>query len=137
MKTVTIEPQIYTYDIDSGRHVSNITYIRWMEIGRLKLLEAMDLPIHELEKLGVAPALIHTEIDYKKPLYLGDKVRIELNMSELRKISGKMKFTFFRDEKEVVATGEQEAVFFSLSSKRPHRLTKDQMEKFSEYLVEA
>lgn len=136
MKTVTIRPEIYSYNIDSGRHVSNIVYIKWMEIGRLKLLEEIGMPIHELEGIGVAPALMHTDIRYKKPLYLGDKVRVELYMTELRKISGKMKFTFFRGEDEIVAEGEQEAVFFNLESKRPYRLTEEQRSLIAEYLKE-
>jgi acyl-CoA thioesterase FadM len=39
MAFLTIEPEIYTYDIDFNNHVSNISCIGWMEIGRLKLLE--------------------------------------------------------------------------------------------------
>ena len=44
MAFLTIEPEIYTYDIDFNNHVSNISYIRWMEIGRLKLLEKTGRP---------------------------------------------------------------------------------------------
>lgn len=136
LETVTIEPQIYTYDIDSGHHVSNITYIKWMEIGRIKLLETVGMPVHEIEKLGFAPVLTRTEISYKKPLYLGDKVRVELFLSKLRKISGKIKFNFIKDTDEVVAEGEQEALFFSLTTKRPYKLTEEQRLMFARYLIE-
>mgnify|MGYP001823817615 FL=1 len=68
MKTIFIQPDIHSYHIESGRHVSNIVYIKWMEVGRLKMLEQVGMPVHKLEALGVAPALTHTEIDYKKPL---------------------------------------------------------------------
>jgi acyl-ACP thioesterase len=35
-RTVEIDLDIYTFDIDFAGHVSNITYIRWLEIGRLQ-----------------------------------------------------------------------------------------------------
>ena len=136
MQSVEIEPQIYTYDIDSGRHVSNITYIKWMEIGRIKLLEEAGMPVHELEKLGFAPVLTKTEISYKKPLYLGDKVRIELFFITLRKISGILQFNFFNEQGEIVAEGKQEALFFSFSTKRPYKLSEEQRLKFAKFLIE-
>ena len=62
-------------------------------------------------------------------------MRVELHLSELRKISGKIRFTFYRDEDEVVAKGEQEAVFFNLETKRPYRLSAEQRERFTPYLA--
>ncbi len=135
MKIFTIEPKIYTYDIDSSHHVNNITYIRWMEMARVELLEDIGMAVHEIEKFDFAPVLTHTEISYKKPLYLGDKIRVELFFSELKKISGTMKFHFIRGEDELVAEGRQDALFFSLSTKRPHKLTAEQRIKIAQYLV--
>ena len=134
MKKIIIEPDIYTFDIDSAHHVSNITYIKWMEIGRNKLLEAVDMSVHLIEKLGFAPVLIRTEIAYKKPLYLGDKIRIELFFSKLTTISGTIKFKFIRGKDELVAEGENDALFFSLNTKLPYRMSEDQRLLLAEYL---
>jgi len=136
MEKIIIEPEIYTYDIDFGHHVSNITYIKWMEIGRIKLLETVGMPVHEIEKFGFFPLLTRTEISYKKPLYLGDKVRIELFLLKLKKISGSIQFKFIRGTDELVAEGEQNALFFSLTTKRPYKLTEEQRLLFAKYLLE-
>ena len=64
MKKVIFEESVYTYHIDFAGHVSNIVYIRWMEIGRSKLLEAAGLPVQELLKKGIVPVLVSTEITY-------------------------------------------------------------------------
>ncbi|GMR05622.1 MAG: thioesterase family protein [Gammaproteobacteria bacterium] len=136
MKLITFEPQIYTYDIDSGQHVSNISYIKWMEIGRIKLLEKVGMPVHEVEKLGFAPVLTRTEIAYKKPLYLGDKVRVQLYLTKLRRISGEIQFNFFNGLDELVAEGKQGALFFSLSTKRAYKLSEEQRSRFTPYLIE-
>jgi len=134
MAFLTIEPEIYTYDIDFNNHVSNISYIRWMEIGRLKLLEKIGMPVHEIEKQGFAPVLARTEISYKKPLLLGDKVRVEVGISKLKKISGTLAFNFFCGD-EIVAEGEQDALFISVETRKVYRLTEDQRSRFEAYLV--
>ena len=45
MNKVVFDQEIYTFHIDFAGHVSNIVYVQWMEIGRLKLLEAVGLPV--------------------------------------------------------------------------------------------
>ncbi|MDX1335693.1 MAG: thioesterase family protein [Gammaproteobacteria bacterium] len=135
MATLIIEPEIYTYDIDFNNHVSNISYIRWMEIGRLKLLESIGLPVHEIGKQGFAPVLARTEISYRKPLLLGDKLHVEVSISKLRKISGSIRFRFICDD-ELVAEGEQDALFISVDTKRVYKLTEDQRSRFETYLNE-
>ncbi|MDX1336205.1 MAG: thioesterase family protein [Gammaproteobacteria bacterium] len=134
MAFLTIEPEIYTYDIDFNNHVSNISYIRWMEIGRLKLLESIGLPVHEIERQGFAPVLTRTEISYKKPLLLGDKIRVEVGISKLRKISGTLVFRFICCD-EIVAEGEQDALFISVETRKVYKLTEDQRRRFEACLV--
>lgn len=135
MNKLVFEPEIYTFNIDAARHVSNIAYIQWLEIGRLKLLEAVDLPIDELERQGIAPVITRTRIHYIHPLYLGDRVRIEIFLSKLRKISGRLKFVIYRGDDEIVAEAEQETAFFDLESKHPYHLTTEQHDRFIPYLM--
>jgi YbgC/YbaW family acyl-CoA thioester hydrolase len=87
MKTIEYIKPIYTYEIDLAQQVSNIAYIQWMEVGRLSLLEEVGLPIHKIKAKGFVPVLIRTEINYKKPLFMGDEVRVVLWLSALRRRS--------------------------------------------------
>ena len=96
MKKLEFELEIYTFQIDFANHVSNIVYIQWMEVGRSKLLEAIGLPIDQLTRQGIAPILASTEIAYKEPLYLGDRVRVETWISELRRASARLAYRFYR-----------------------------------------
>ncbi len=135
MKKIIIKPEIYTFDIDASQHVSNISYIKWMEMGRNKLLTEAGMTFDEIGRQGFAPTLTHTEIQYKKALYIGDTIRIELFLTQLKKISGTIQFNFFNQHDELVAEGKQGALFFSLETKRPYRLTEEQRLKFTEYLL--
>ena len=136
MKTIEYTKPIYTYEIDSGQHVSNIAYIQWMEVGRLKLLEEVGLPVHEIKSKGFVPALIRTEIRYKKPLFLGDEVRVVLWVSELKNASATMRFEFYNQLNDIVAEGEQVGLFIKVDSQRPHKLSASDRARFEPYIAQ-
>ena len=133
---LTYYQDIYTYQIDFAHHVSNIVYVQWMEIGRLKILEYIDLGIKKLEDQDVTPVLIKTEINYKKPLYINNKVKIDVWISKLRNASAEMSFEFYNDNDELVAYGKQTGLFINISTKRPVRLNAEEREAFKKLLVE-
>ena len=135
MKKIEYIKPIYTYEIDSGQHVSNIAYVEWMEVGRLKLLEEVGLPVHEIKLKGFVPALIRTEIRYKKPLFLGDEVRVVLWISELKNASATMRFEFYNQLNDIVAEGEQVGLFIKVDSQRPHKLSALDRARFEPYIA--
>ncbi|MGB3136056.1 MAG: acyl-CoA thioesterase [Nodosilinea sp.] len=69
-----------------------------MEIGRTKLLEAVGMPVHEVLQQGIAPILVETNIIYKLPLYLGDRVQVQMWLSELRNASAIIQFQFYNGD---------------------------------------
>ena len=115
--------------------MSNIVYIQWMEIGRLRLLETIGLPVHEIiERLGLLPTLIKTEIQYHKQLFLGDHVRIEVWLSRLRHVSAIMEFRFYNGNNELTASGCQTGLFIDAESHQPTPLGKEAHDSFRPYL---
>lgn len=134
MQKIAFNLEIYTYQIDFNGHVSNIVYIQWMEIGRLKLLEAVGLPIHKIFREGFVPVLVNTEITYKVPLYLGDMVHIELWLSELKNASAMINFCFYNGEGTLAAIGCQRGLFVDQKTKRPRRMQAEEQALFKPYL---
>ncbi|MEL6902795.1 MAG: thioesterase family protein [Cyanobacteria bacterium J06606_4] len=128
---------IYPFHIDAIGHVNNIVYVQWMEIGRVRLLEAVGLPIESMVAQGFGPALVETQIRYKAPLYLGDTVTASIWLSQLRGASARLGFEFFNQRSELVAVGAQRGLFIDLESKRPRRLRGEERDRFGEYLIEA
>jgi len=135
-KRIRFEQPVYSFNIDSNRHVSNLIYVEWMEIARIRLLEAVGLPLAELEKRGFAPVLRSTSIDYKKPLLLGDRVETELWISRLSRIAATMQIRFYRDDGQLVASGSQKGLFVSLKTERPYRLSPRELALFEPYVIE-
>ncbi|MEL7142954.1 MAG: thioesterase family protein [Cyanobacteria bacterium J06554_3] len=135
MRKLEYTPEIQPFHIDAMGHVNNLVYIEWMEIGRVRLLEAIDLPIHELIGEGYGPALVETTIRYKTPLYLGDRVSATLWLSQLKGASARIEFQFFNQDGELAAEGAQRGIFIDLASKRPKRLDAEVRSRFEQYLI--
>ena len=135
MKKVVFKENIYTYHIDFAGHVSNIVYIQWMEVGRLKLLEAIGLPVEKvIGELGLFPTLIKTEIRYHKQLFLGDGLRVEVWLSRLRHVSAIMEFRFYNDNSELTASGCQTGLFIDKETHQPTPLDPEFLAAFAPYV---
>lgn len=135
MEKINFELDVYSFQIDYVGHVSNIVYIQWMEIGRTKLLEHIGLPLNKLAEKGIAPILVHTEIRYKKALYVEDKVKVELWVAELKNASAIIKFNFYNSKGELAAFGSQTGLFIHRDKVKPYRLSQGEREAFEKVLI--
>jgi len=135
-RKVSFEQQVYTYQIDYAGHVSNTVYIRWMEIARAKLLEAAGKPVQELVREGIVPVLAATHIEYRKPLLQGDRVRVDIWLSELRGVTARMEVRFFDGGGGLAAAGWHRGVFVDARTKRPLRLPQALRSSLEPFLEE-
>jgi len=137
MEQVRFSEEIHTFDIDFAGHVSNIVYVRWMEIGRLKLLAAAGLPVDRIvRELGLLPTLIETRIRYLKQLFLGDTVTVELWLSRLKHVSAIIEFRFYNQGNALVAEGSQTGLFIDASTHRPTPLPRAAHQQFVRFLAQ-
>lgn len=137
MNKVKFELEVYTFQIDIVGHLSNIIYVEWMEIGRLKLLDAIGLPVEELTKKDVFPILVNTNITYKQPIFYGDKIRAEVWVSKMNAASAIIEFRFIKNEGILAATGFQKGLFITGSTGRPYRIPAEDKKLFEKYLLDA
>jgi acyl-CoA thioester hydrolase len=144
VKKITFDLDIYSYQIDCAGQVNNSVYINWMEIGRLKMLDAVGLPLSTLISQGSFPALAHTTIAYKTPLFLSDRVWVEMWLSALGYSSIVMHFQFYnagsnaenlRDQ-VLAAEGYQRGMFVDKDSWKTKRFTREEKDAFLPYLEE-
>jgi YbgC/YbaW family acyl-CoA thioester hydrolase len=69
--------QVMFFDTDCGGVVSNIAYLRFIEIARTHLAEELGLALVEMAQKQAYPVVVHTEIDYRRAARLGDRLVIE------------------------------------------------------------
>lgn len=138
MKKLVTQYEVYTFHIDFSGHVSNIVYIQWMEVTRLRLLEDAGASVQEMARTkGVIPVLTDTQISYKKALYFGDNVRVEAWFSELRAASAWVEYRFYNEGGELAASGRQKGVYLHRDTLRPYRLTPEERARLEPYLEKA
>jgi len=133
-----IDFEVYTFQIDFSGHVSNVVYVQWMEVARLKLFEAAGPSVREMaETKGVIPVLTETQIAYKKALYFGDAVRVDAWISELRPASAWVEYRFFNQHGELAASGRQKGVYLYRDTLRPYRMSAEERARLEPFVEAA
>jgi len=74
---VRTQVQVMFFDTDCGGVVSNIAYLRFIEIARTLLAEELGLALTKMAANHRYPVVARTEIDYRRPARLGDQLVIE------------------------------------------------------------
>jgi acyl-CoA thioester hydrolase len=104
--------EIKTYEIDAAGHVNNIVYIKWLEDLRCKLFEQI-LPIDTLLCRDLYPAVISTNITYKKQVKLSDRLAGFIWVENIRHNIMTLKFNFISSG-NICAFAEQKCVIMNL-----------------------
>jgi YbgC/YbaW family acyl-CoA thioester hydrolase len=74
---IRTDVQVMFFDTDCGGVVSNIAYLRFIEIARTHLAEELGLALAEMTQKQRYPVVVRTEIDYRRAARLGDRLVIE------------------------------------------------------------
>lgn len=74
---IRTEVQVMFFDTDCAAVVHNIAYLRFIEIARTLLAEELGLGLVAMSEAQRYPVVVRTEIDYRRPAKLGDRLVIE------------------------------------------------------------
>jgi YbgC/YbaW family acyl-CoA thioester hydrolase len=74
---IRTEVEVMFFDTDCGGVVSNIAYLRFIEIARTHLAEELGLRLVEMAVKQTYPVVVRTEIDYRRAAKLADRLLIE------------------------------------------------------------
>jgi YbgC/YbaW family acyl-CoA thioester hydrolase len=80
------EVQVMFFDTDCGGVVSNIAYLRFIEIARTRLAEQLGLPLIDMVENKRYPVVVRTEIDYRCAAKLGDRLTVEGWLDRLERV---------------------------------------------------
>lgn len=75
--SIETEVQVMFFDTDCAAVVHNIAYLRFIEIARTMLAEKLGFELASMAETQTFPVVVRTEIDYKRPAKLGDRLRVE------------------------------------------------------------
>lgn len=114
---------VKTYDIDFAGIVHNLVYIRWLEDLRLQLL-AESMPMERMLADSLSPILTRTDIEYRQPVHLGDKVQGHMWVQELGRTRWSVRGQITRGE-AIAATARQYGYFADLETLRAVRVPQE------------
>lgn len=115
--------QIRFKDLDSIGHVNNAVHLTYFEMGRVDYIHNF---LGEFNPNNAGFVIVHTEVDYRKPIYLNSKIEVVTRITEI----GNSSFTFsheiedLEDANAPYALGKTVGVLVDKSGK-PVRVPED------------
>jgi YbgC/YbaW family acyl-CoA thioester hydrolase len=83
---IQTEIQVMFFDTDCGGVVHNIAYLRFIEIARTHLAEKLGLALATMAQDQRYPVVVRTEIDYRKPAGLGDRLVVHGWLDQVERV---------------------------------------------------
>jgi YbgC/YbaW family acyl-CoA thioester hydrolase len=74
---IRTEVQVMFFDTDCAAVVHNIAYLRFIETARTLLAEELGMKLTEMASTQRYPVVVRTEIDYRRPAKLADRLVVE------------------------------------------------------------
>lgn len=99
---IRTEVQVMFFDTDCAAVVHNIAYLRFIEIARTLLAEQLGLGLVQMATDQKFPVVVRTEIDYRRPAKLGDKLVIEGWLDRVERVRFWCAFRIVRPADETV-----------------------------------
>lgn len=130
--TIETEVQVMFFDTDCAAVVHNIAYLRFIEIARTLLAEQIGMGLVEMSQTKHYPVVVRTEIDYRKPAGLGDKLVIHGRMEGVDRLRFWVAFEIRRpSDGALIATSRQMLAVIQMPEGKPVRLPADWRTRFA------
>jgi YbgC/YbaW family acyl-CoA thioester hydrolase len=127
--------QVMFFDTDCGGVVSNIAYLRFIEIARTLLAEKLGLPLAEMADTQKYPVVVRTEMDYRRAARLGDQLVINGWLDRLERARFWCGFKITRPKDEtLIAECRQMLALIEMPAAKLLRLPAD-WDKYREVLA--
>lgn len=122
MYTHTLQPRFA--DIDSYNHVNNAVYLTYFEEARVTFTRACGL--RALYTRQCSTILVHADIDYKRPAFLGDTLSIDIGCGQIKNTSFEYAYRIRREsDAALIATGMTVQVCFYFELNAPVRVPEE------------
>ena len=131
--TIQTETQVMFFDTDCAAVVHNIAYLRMIEVARTLLAEQLGMGLVDMAETQQYPVVVRTEIDYKVPARLGDRLVIDGRLESIRGIRFWCAFEIRRPaDGALIAKARQMLALIQMPAGKPMRLPSDWAEKYAQ-----
>jgi YbgC/YbaW family acyl-CoA thioester hydrolase len=133
---IRTEVQVMFFDTDCAAVVHNISYLRFIETARTLLAEQLGMGLAEMARTQLFPVVARTEIDYKRPAVLGDKLYIDGWLESLDRTRFWCGFAVRRAADDaLMVSSRQMLALVQMPAGRPVRLPADWSSRYAHLLA--
>lgn len=127
---LSLEIRIDWSDLDIYEHVNNVSYMRFMQSGRVNFWEASG--VHEFYRnTNQGTMLVSTKCDFKRSLYYPGKAIIKTKLDYIGNTSFGLKHIILNQNGELCAEGNDVIVCFDFDKNETFPVPDWLREKFS------
>jgi len=94
MSVSTIEIKVRGYHVDLYGHVNNARYLEFIEEARWAFAEDT-LDLAAWQEKGIGFSIVNITINYRKPAFMGDVLKIRTKLAKLGNASGTIRHEIF------------------------------------------
>ncbi len=130
--SVAIEYQVMFFDTDCAAVVHNLAYLRIIETARTVLAEQLGLGMAEMAGRKVFPVLLRTDVTYRRPATLSDKLVIRGRLESLERVRFWCAFEIVRPaDGALLVTCRQSLAIIQMPEARPLRLPDEWRKRYA------
>ena len=119
-------------DLDMYKHVNNISFMRYMQSGRVNFWEASG--IYEMyENSNMGTMLVSTHCDFKKSLYYPGKAIVKTKLDFIKNSSFGLKHLILDEANEICAEGKDVVVCYDFEKDKTFRIPEELRKKLSQF----
>ena len=120
------------FDTDCAAVVHNIAYLRFIEVARTLLAEQLGMGLTDMARTGLYPVVVRTEIDYKRPAVLGDKLVVHGRLESVERMRFWCAFDVRRTSDEaLMVQARQMLAVIQMPPGKPVRLPAEWSTRFA------
>ena len=124
MKWLETEETVRFNEIDQWGIAWYGNFMAWFEVGRMALLNEVNLLPEHMVELGYIAPIINLKCDYRKPARCGDRIIIRTTVVKPEKAALTFRFEILRkDDRALLAGGETTQVLLTTDNVMIYRVS--------------
>ena len=130
--TIEYDYQVMFFDTDCAAVVHNLAYLRIIETARTLLAEQLGMDMPGMATTGIYPVLLHTDVAYKRPAKLGEKLRVQGRLERVERVRFWCGFEVVRPtDGTIFVTCQQSLALIKMPEAKPLRLPDEWAQRYA------
>nr|WP_286670572.1 thioesterase family protein [Fodinibius salsisoli] len=101
-------------------------YLEYFEESRTEMIRSLGFPYAKLEKNGVMLPVVHTEVNYKAPVFYDELMQVEVLLYDIPTVKLETYYRLYTDRQETPhIEGKVTLCFMKEETRKPCRAPKD------------